>query len=77
MEWGKKEQIPKPVLRKTGKVIPYSTEMGPVPLIDIGDEEQKDILIENAKQKARALFWGETATTSEEISSSNCFPFPK
>lgn len=30
----------------------YSTETGPVPLIDIGDEEQKEILIENAKQKA-------------------------
>lgn len=30
----------------------YSTKTGPVPLRDIGDEGQKEILIENAKQKA-------------------------
>lgn len=34
----------------------YSTETGSVPLTDTGDEEQKDILIENAKQEAELCF---------------------
>lgn len=53
---GKKEQTPETVLWKTGKVMLHSTEIGSVPLIDRGDEEQKDILIENAKQKAELCF---------------------
>lgn len=53
---GKKNRPQKTVLRKTGKVMLYSTETGPVPLIDTGDGGRKDILTENAKQKAELCF---------------------
>lgn len=50
----------------------YSTETGPVPLIDIRDEEQNDILIENAKQQAELCFGEKQVKRSLPITA---FPF--